>query len=57
MVVMASDQERQIEVAQIELVAFDQSKASAKRVSSGNDLAPVRFMIEARWFSTVRWLI
>ena len=28
--------------------------ASAKRASAGSDLAPVFFMIEARWFSTVR---
>jgi hypothetical protein len=31
--------------------------ASASRASSGSDLVPVFVMIEARWFSTVRWLI
>ena len=31
--------------------------ASASRASAGKDFAPVFFMIDARWFSTVRWLI
>jgi hypothetical protein len=31
--------------------------ASANRAGAGSDRVPVRFMIEARWFSTVRWLI
>ena len=31
--------------------------ASANRASAGTDFDPVFFMIEARWFSTVRWLI
>ncbi len=28
----------------------------AKRAKAGSDFAPIFFMIEARWFSTVRWL-
>jgi hypothetical protein len=31
--------------------------ANANRASAGRDLDPVFFMIEARWFSTVRWLM
>ena len=31
--------------------------ASAKRANAGRDFEPVFFMIEARWFSTVRWLM
>jgi hypothetical protein len=30
---------------------------SASRASAGSDFDPVLFMIEARWFSTVRWLM
>lgn len=30
---------------------------SANRASAGSEVAPVRRMIAARWFSTVRWLI
>ena len=30
---------------------------SASRASAGSDFDPVRFMIDARWFSTVRWLM
>ena len=31
--------------------------ASANRANAGSDFEPVFFMIEARWFSTVRWLM
>jgi hypothetical protein len=31
--------------------------ASANRANAGSDLVPVFVMIEARWFSTVRWLM
>ena len=31
--------------------------ASASLASAGSDFDPVFFMIEARWFSTVRWLM
>ena len=34
-----------------------EAAASANRAKAGSDLAPILFMIEARWFSTVRWLI
>ena len=30
---------------------------SASRASAGSDFEPVLFMMEARWFSTVRWLM
>jgi hypothetical protein len=30
---------------------------TANRANAGSDLLPVRFTVEARWFSTVRWLI
>ena len=30
---------------------------SASRASAGSDFDPVLFMIDARWFSTVRWLM
>ena len=30
---------------------------SANRASTGSDFDPVLFIIEARWFSTVRWLM
>ena len=33
------------------------AEASANRANSGRDFDLVFFMIEARWFSTVRWLI
>ena len=35
----------------------DGNAASARRASAGSDLDPVFFMISARWFSTVRWLM
>src|SRR5580698_1281171 len=31
--------------------------AIISRASAGSDFAPVFFMMEARWFSTVRWLM
>ena len=34
-----------------------QAAASANRANAGSDFEPVFFMIEARWFSTVRWLM
>ena len=34
-----------------------QAAVSANRANAGTDFDPVFFMIEARWFSTVRWLI
>src|ERR1035437_4149103 len=34
-----------------------QAAASANLANAGRDLEPVFFMIEARWFSTVRWLM
>jgi hypothetical protein len=33
-----------------------EAAAKANRAKAGSDLAPIFFMIEARWFSTVRWL-
>ena len=30
---------------------------TAKRANAGSDFVPVFFMIEARWFSSVRWLM
>jgi len=38
-------------------VAVFAAAASASRASAGRDFDPVRFMIEARWLSTVRWLM
>jgi hypothetical protein len=38
------------------LSSASDAAASANRAKAGTDLAPVFFMIEARWFSTVRWL-
>lgn len=34
-----------------------ETAAIASLASAGRDLAPVFFMMDARWFSTVRWLI
>jgi len=31
--------------------------AKANRANAGSDFEPVRFMIAARWLSTVRWLM
>ena len=33
------------------------SAASAKRISAERECEPVFFMMAARWFSTVRWLM
>ncbi len=37
--------------------AVFRAAASARRARAGSEVDPVRFMIEARWFSTVRWLM
>ena len=38
------------------VLSESEAAASANRARAGSDFAPIFFMIEARWFSTVRWL-
>jgi hypothetical protein len=38
------------------LLSESEAAASANRTKAGSDLAPIFFMIEARWFSAVRRL-